>query len=81
MKKPSKRKEKNKHRNFWKKKEDKIIEQQSKRTFNQIHKSCTIFDSYTNKQNEFVFGKPNYLGFAVLALNNLLIYGPNYDKF
>ena len=55
------------------KKEDthKIIKQQSKLTFNGIHKSYEKYDSYTLKQNEILMDKPIYLGFAVLELNKL----------
>ena len=45
---------------------DKTIKQQSKLTFNGIHKSYENFDSYTFKQNEILMDKPIYLGFAVL---------------
>ena len=43
-----------------------IIKQQSKLTFNGIHKSYEICDSYTFKQNEVLMDKPNYIGFTVL---------------
>ena len=44
---------------------DKILKQQSKLTFNGIHKSYENYDSYTFKQNEVLMDKPIYLGFAV----------------
>ena len=44
---------------------DKIIKQQSKVTFNGIHKSYENYDSYTFKQNEVLMDKPIYLGFAI----------------
>ena len=44
---------------------DKILKQQSKMTFNGIHKSYENYDSYTFKQNEVLMYKPIYLGFAV----------------
>ena len=42
-----------------------IIKQQSKLTFNGIHKSYNNCDSYTFKQNEVLMNKPIYLGFSV----------------
>ena len=52
----------------------KIIKQQSKLTFNGIHKSYENCDSYTFKQNEVLLDKPNYLEFSVLELGKLLMY-------
>ena len=57
-----------------------IIKQQSKLTFNGIHKSYDNYDSYTFKQNEVLMDKPIYLGFAVLELRKLLMYETYYDK-
>ena len=54
-----------------------IIKQQSKLTFNGIHKSYENCDSYTFKQNEVLMDKPIYLGFTVLEL---LMYETYYDK-
>ena len=51
----------------------KIIEYQSKLTFNGIHKSYENCDSYTIKQNEVLMDKPLYLGFTVLELSKLLM--------
>ena len=51
-----------------------IIKQQSKLTFNGIHKSYENCDGYTFKENEVKMDKPIYLGFAVLELSNLLMY-------
>ena len=48
--------------------------QQSKLTFNGIHKSCENCDGYTIKQNEVLMDKPMYLGFSVLELSKLLMY-------
>ena len=45
---------------------DNIIKQQSKLTFNGIHKSYTNYRSYTFKQNEAAMDKPIYVGFAIL---------------
>ena len=57
-----------------------IIKQQSKLTFNGIHKSYENCDSYTHKQNEVLMDKPIYLGFSVLELSKLLMYETYYDK-
>ena len=57
-----------------------IIKQQSKLTFNGIHKSYENCDSYTFKQNEVLMDKPIYLGFSVLELSKLLMYKTYYDK-
>ena len=56
-----------------------IIKQQSKLTFNGIHKSYENCDSYTFKQNEVLMDKPIYLGFTVLELSKLLMYETYYD--
>ena len=57
-----------------------IIKQQSKLTFNGIHKSYENSDSYTHKQNEVLMDKPIYLGFSLLELSKLLMYQIYYDK-
>ena len=57
-----------------------ITKQQSKLTFNGIHKSYENCDSYTHKQNEVLMDKPIYLGFTVLELSKLLMYETYYDK-
>ena len=57
-----------------------ILKQQSKLTFNGIHKSYENCDSYTHKQNEVLMNKPIYLGFSVLELSKLLMYETYYDK-
>ena len=59
---------------------DKIIEQQSKLTFNGIHKPYENYDSHTVKQNEVLMDKPIYLGFSVLELSKLLMYETYFDK-
>ena len=56
-----------------------IIKQQSKLTFNGIHKSYENCDSYTFKQYEVLMDKPIYLGFSVLELSKLLMYETYYD--
>ena len=56
-----------------------IIKQQSKLTFNGIHKSYENCDSYTFKQNEVPMDKPIYLGFSVLELSKLHMYETYYD--
>ena len=48
-----------------------IIKQQSKLTFNGIHKSYENCDKYTFKQNEVLMDRPIYLGFSVLELSKL----------
>ena len=58
---------------------DKIIKQQSKLTFNRIHKSYENYDSYTFKQMEVLKDKPIYPGFSVLELSKLLMYETYYD--
>ena len=57
-----------------------IIRQQSKITFNGIHKSYEIRDSYTFKKNEVAMDKAIYVGFAILELNKLHMYETYYDK-
>ena len=59
---------------------DKIIKQQSKLTFNGIHKSYENCDSYTFKQNEVLMDKPIFLRFAILELSKLHMYETFYDK-
>ena len=57
-----------------------ILKQQSKLTFNGIHKSYENCDRYTFKQNEVLMDKPIYLDFTVLELSKLLMYETYYDK-
>ena len=57
-----------------------IIKQQSKLTFNGIHKSYENCDSYKLKQNEVLMDESIYLGFSVLELSKLLKYETYYDK-
>ena len=51
-----------------------IIKQQSKLTFNGIHKSYENCNSYTFRQNEVLMDKPIYLRFTVLEFSKLLMY-------
>ena len=48
---------------------EKITKQQSKLTFNAIHISYTIYDSYSLKQIEVLMDEPIYLGFAIIELS------------
>ena len=56
------------------------MEQQSKLTFNCIHKSYENYDSYTFKQNEVLMDKATYVGFAKLKISKLHMYETYYDK-
>ena len=53
---------------------DKVRKQQSKLTFDGIHKSYENSDSYLFKENEVLLDKPTYLGFAILELSELHLY-------
>ena len=57
----------------------KIINQQSKLTFNGIQKSYENYYSYTFKKNEVVMDKAIYVGFAILELSKLHMYETYYD--
>ena len=57
----------------------KIIDQQSKLTFNGIQKSYENYDSYTFKKNEVVMDKAIYNGFSILELSKLHMYETYYD--
>ena len=57
----------------------KIINQQSKLTFNGIQRSYENYDSYTFKKNEVVMDKAIYVGFAILELSKLHMYETYYD--
>ena len=56
------------------------IKQQSKLTFNGIHKPYENYDSYTFNQNQVVMDKAVYVGFAILELSKLHMYEIYYDK-
>ena len=53
---------------------DEIRRQQSKLTFDGIHKSYEDCDSFLFKENEVSLDKPTYLGFAILELSELHLY-------
>ena len=57
----------------------KIINQQSKLTFNGIQKSYENYYSYAFKKNEVVMDKAIYVGFAILELSKLHMYETYYD--
>ena len=59
---------------------EKIVNQQSKLTFNVVHKAYAKYGSYIFKQKEVLMDKPNYLGFAVLQLRKFLMYETYYGK-
>ena len=58
---------------------EKFINQQSKLTFNGIHKSYENYDNYTFKQNQVVMDKAITIDFAVLELSKLHMYETYYD--
>ena len=59
----------------------KIINQQSKLTFNGIPKSYENCDSYTLKQNQVVMDEAISVGFAILEFSKLhIMYETYYDK-
>ena len=58
----------------------KIINRQSKLTFDGIQKSYENYDSYTFKKNEVVMDKTIYVGFSILELSKLHMYEAYYDK-
>ena len=55
------------------------MKQQSKLTFNRIHKLYENCDRFTYKQNEVLLDKPIYLGFTVLELSKLHMYEAYYN--
>ena len=57
----------------------KIINQQSKLTFNGIQKSYENYDSFTFKQNKVVMDKAKYVGFIILELSKLHMYQTYYN--
>ena len=66
---------------FFRKDDNKeIIKQQSKLSFNGIHKSHENCDGYTFKQNQVVMDKAIYVSFAILELSKLHMYETYHDK-
>ena len=68
---------------FWKDDNENSIKQQSTLTFNGIHNSYKIFESYTFKQNQILMHKPISLVSAVLEFSKLLMSGhimTNYSR-
>ena len=57
----------------------KIINQQSKLTFNGIQKTYENYYSFTYKKNEIVMDKALYVGFSILELSKLHMYETYYD--
>ena len=57
----------------------KIINHQSKLSFDGIQKSYENYDSYTFKQNQVVMDKAIYVGFSILKLSKLHMYETYYD--
>ena len=56
-----------------------FTKQQSKLSFNGIHKSYENCDSYTFKQNGVVMDKAIYVGFIILEISKLHMYETYYD--
>ena len=52
----------------------KINKHQPKLTFNGIHKSYEICDSYLFSKNEIFLNKPIQLGFSILDLSKIHMY-------
>ena len=57
----------------------KIVDQQSKLTFNGIQKTYENYYSFKYKKNEIVMDKAMYVGFAILELSKLHMYETYYD--
>ena len=57
----------------------KIVDQQSKLTFNGIQKTYENYYSFTYKKIEIVMDKAIYVGFAILELSKLHMYETSYD--
>ena len=57
----------------------KIVNQQSKLSFNGIQKTYENYYSFTYKKNEIVMDKAIYVGFAILELSKLHMYETYYD--
>ena len=59
---------------------EEIFKQQSKLTFDGIHKSYTKYKSYTLKQNEVLMDKAFHLGYTVIELSKVFLYVTYYDN-
>ena len=57
----------------------KIVDQQSKLTFNGIQKTYENYYSFTYKKIEIVMDKAIYVGFSILDLSKLHMYETYYD--
>ena len=57
----------------------KIVDQQSKLTFNGIQKTYENYYSFTYKKNEIVMDKAIFVGSAILELSKLHMYETYYD--
>ena len=57
----------------------KIVDQQSKLSFNGIQKTYENYYSFTYKKNEIVMDKAIHVGFAILELSKLHMYETYYD--
>ena len=57
----------------------KIVNQQSKLSFNGIQKTYENYYSFTYKKNEIVMDKAIYVGFTILELSKLHMYETYYD--
>ena len=57
----------------------KIVDQQSKLTFNGIQKTYENYYSFTYKKKEIIMDKAIYVGFSILELSKLHMYETYYD--
>ena len=57
----------------------KIVDQQSKLTFNGIQKTYENYYSFTYKKNKIVMDRPIYVGFSILDLSKIHMYETYYD--
>ena len=61
--------------------EEKIMERQSKLSFDGLIKCYDEFIAYKFKKSKITFKQPIYLGFSILELSKLLMYEYYYEKF